>query len=632
METVRAMRHRLYNFLILGPEDSDQESSASTMQAIQSSIQSAVAEYESMLASYDNSIGIMQAKLSDVKSITTQLDEENILLKLRKSLEIVTEIRILEVAQSVQNLQNYSTVQEIPSLALSCIRHLSVINDGNHISSTEIYRYYSSVVEEVRARLLTAFLAFFEKQLNNSEEESLEGMDGVDVVEEGGWASFLHLARDWLLAYTLVSILPLASSSSSQSEIRVLDKYRDSLDELLVPLWGRYYFHLQLAQDSATSAQILWTFQYSLYFAKLLMNLCASMISSTGDHLRVIMDADYTLAANCHIIDKIIRFMRSHLAKILLACQTQAIASGDELAFSRIVVTLVEASLHFDVQTRTLETRNPSQILLTHVLLDSPVTLNIWLKADHSYFLDSISSPSFTDANYVYGFQYLEPNADSDDPDESAALSQGGNRCYRGVFHTLSLLVTAFERYQYLTPAAMDSFSFFVLEPLLLYGMALFLFRARSDVVLRSITEERRIDELMALVTSSGGANVVLPWQLSELDVSAHYYTTCLQSSLKGNALQIGKSGRLMQRWRALTPWIRSAAFAGLTPADLASRVFETFGGLSASFAGGNRGHNGGNSAITDEYVDYCILQISTLSKELRKQYETLIHSAIYRP
>lgn len=542
---------------------------------IKNSIISLEKEYHSIIETEVDLIQRLEAQATIVDGHITKLNESDILEKIQRSLELVVELRVLETAENITKLQNYQHVQVVPQIVSTCVKHITFINDSNG-QDTEIFKFCRAVTDEVRAKLQSQFLAQFEEHLQKEE-------DGQDLED---WVQFISISRDWLLAYCLVSTLPLASSSSSP--VKVLDRYRESLDELLVPLWGRFHFHLEHARDSQSRQQILWTFQYGIHFARLLMDLCASMHQS--GQLQVVAAADYSAAADAHIVDKVTRFMRAHIAQVLVRCADQQDQSG----FAQTLLLLVEAALEFDHQIA----RQHAELFLNAVFLDSATTATLWLQKDTEYFHTAMRA-SCSVYKLTYSFKF----------------ERGSQRCFHGVHSSTALLTAAAHRYKYMSPSNRDRFSFMILEPLLLCGMSLFLFRLRADPLLQSITEERRHDP-MTLDDATG-----LPAQLSELLDSSRYYRACMEVSLREVSFA---SGRMSGRWKTLVPWIKSAAYSNLQPRDLVDKIFDTFDDALANYTPFDR-----DAATSD--VAYALAQVDALSSEAEKMFRAVITSTIYR-
>ena len=176
-----------------------------------------------------------------------------------------SQVQILILSQKLSDLQNFSHVRCIPDLVQNLMNSLP----KNLQSSCKIYKNIITSVSVLKCTLLRSFHADFDAHL----ETNAESTDAKEM-----WSTFLGTARDWLLAYALVSLLPALISDSRNS---IIEKYTDALDEVLTPLWGRFHFHLSSARESKSFEQFVWTFSYAKSFLTLLIDLC-TQLTSTG--------------------------------------------------------------------------------------------------------------------------------------------------------------------------------------------------------------------------------------------------------------------------------------------------------------------------------------------------------------
>jgi hypothetical protein len=463
---------------------------------------------------------------------------------------------------------------------------LAGINDEG-IQDTEIIKYCQSVSNAVRSKLLSEFLQRF--------EQHLEKEDVSDAQSEEDWVAFIAVSKGWLLAYSLVAILPLASRNVSAT--RVLDRYRESLDEILMPLWGRFHFHLQHARESLSREQVLWTFQYAVQFVSLLANMLESMLSA--GKLKVVCDADYRSAGTSHIVDKVVRAMRAHIAVVLVNCG-QGSAKDD---FDATVLVLIESALELDRQLQLAAPNKGRELYLSNIFVEAPSSLQAWLRSDYEYFRQAMLGC----AGDAYAFKFHVHGAGFP------------SRCYFGVHRCLSLLTTALCRYQYLAPrSAKDKFSHYILEPLLLSGMGVLLFKLRHDPVLQSILEERSCDDLQIEARSG------LPKALGELLDSSAYFVEAMRNAVTPHSHS--SSDRIPHKWKMLQPWVKSAAYANLRPAAVVEKAFDSFEGCGATYTLPTAA-----TSTTCNDAEYAVVQMQALSMEIDRQFKELFASPVYR-
>ena len=186
----------------------------------------------------------------------------------------------------------------------------------------------------------------------------------------------------------------------------------------------------------------------------------------------------------------------------------------------------------------------------------------------------------------------------------SSANAGSLQSCYHGVYMSIVLLMAATQRYQYLPKGAVDKFANVVLEPLLLSGMGLLLYRIRHNPVLRSITEERY---------NEGSPNIVgvaeVPNELKELLDSGTYF----QQALRNLPARICYGfGRIQRKWKMLLPWIKSASFADIPTQNLVTKAFDAMGRdwETPVFE---------KLLLTD--VQYSIEQVAAMVNEIERQY-----------
>ena len=106
----------------------------------------------------------------------------------------------------------------------------------------------NEVVDSLKKYLLDKFHQITEEHLMDTERDK----NSVKKHSKTGqlWVEFFNSAKQWLLSYSTVCLLPLVILKKSIPLI--IEKYQESLDEALIPIWGRFYFHLQIAREAKT--------------------------------------------------------------------------------------------------------------------------------------------------------------------------------------------------------------------------------------------------------------------------------------------------------------------------------------------------------------------------------------------
>lgn len=263
-------------FLLGGPhnthEDCDTISSekvvasnhSKVLQRIEAHSNSLASEWQ-ILANAEIEIGSsFDSIIKDVEVFRKKVDDPELLKKIRQYSSLQSQIQLCTLAKYLHELKSFSDVRDIPDLVHNLMGSLP-----KHLqSSCKIHKNIILTVTSMKASLLKSFHADFNAHLESNE-------DSEDAKEM--WSNFLIVARDWLVAYALVSLLPILISDSRS---QILEKYTEALDEALTPLWGRFHFHLTSARESKSFEQFVWTFSYAKSFVSLLINLCTQLTAA----------------------------------------------------------------------------------------------------------------------------------------------------------------------------------------------------------------------------------------------------------------------------------------------------------------------------------------------------------------
>ena len=205
-----------------------------------------------------------ESVLQSVKTFRSKVDDPALLEKIRSYTSLQNQVQLLILAKNLSELRNFSHVRDIPDLVHNLMDSLP----NNLPSSCMIYNNVITTVKLLKSSLLQSFHKDFDEHLETNADSS----DAKEM-----WSTFLGIARDWLLAYALVSLIPSLLSDSRNS---ILEKYTEALDEVLTPLWGRFHFHLSSARESKSFEQFVWTFSYAKSFLTLLIDLSTQLTSA----------------------------------------------------------------------------------------------------------------------------------------------------------------------------------------------------------------------------------------------------------------------------------------------------------------------------------------------------------------
>ena len=111
------------------------------------------AEYETAVAVHRQLREQMAEKQRLIESLIQRLEAGHVMNKLQRATEIVTEIRVLQLARSLQELQSHTDVSAIPGIVSRCAADLAHFNEGKS-QETEIMKFCVTVAEGVRRQLL----------------------------------------------------------------------------------------------------------------------------------------------------------------------------------------------------------------------------------------------------------------------------------------------------------------------------------------------------------------------------------------------------------------------------------------------------------------------------------------------
>lgn len=248
-----------------GSTPSDGTVSMSALKEIGSYSQYLISESQTFLNEETTIAESFDAILTKVSAYRSQIDDPDLLVKIQHNSSIQSQIQLLTLAKALNDLQKFSNVRDIPQLVQNLMSTLP-----KHLqSSCKIHKNIITTVTNMKTYLLKKFHEDFNAHLESNEDSN----DAKQM-----WSDFLIVARDWLVAYALVSLLPILISDSRS---QILEKYTEALDEALTPLWGRFHFHLKSARESKSFEQFVWTFSYAKNFVSLLINL-STQLTSTG--------------------------------------------------------------------------------------------------------------------------------------------------------------------------------------------------------------------------------------------------------------------------------------------------------------------------------------------------------------
>eukprot|EP01038_Epipyxis_sp_PR26KG_P014194 gene14194-19047_t len=471
-------------------------------------------------------------------------------------LKLKLKIHHMNLYVIVMKLKETENIIDIPDMIFNMVQE---VPPNLLMKPSKIKQIVDLAIKEMKTRFLEHFHRLFEEHLSDSEKFSSEQQEGKVI-----WNSFLSNARDWLLAYTVIALLPSILSGSKNS---ILERYHEVMDEAFTPIWGRFHYHLSMAREAKSQEQILWTFSYTKSFVAMLCDL-SDQLTSSGQ-LKRLCAVDYRKVGLKMVIDKAIRFLRAHVAVILsdVSNTSSILASQASLIVEdSSCIQLVEEVLELDhVFAETLSsalsddnTHYSIGSTICSVIFDKKEVFIQWIESDFQH-CKAFLKENFQDYHHAFSLpsmcsQFSSENMSFSGVEQTEDNSKFQNsnwlrRCYVGVYSALTLFFQTTQRYQYLPEASQLLISEFILEPLLVSILSLFLYRIRSHAILFAVSEDniKNVYEF--------------PEDYKTFRCSVHYFQTSLSTIHNSKIISRFKASsmRLKKRWREIQSWMPRA-------------------------------------------------------------------------
>jgi len=478
------------------------------------------------------------------------LDTSDLFIKLRHYKRLTLKYELLKLSKAIAQLQRYQHVRDIPSLVFSIRGNDSLMV----LSRLRIYKLIKDTVKNIKSTLLTQFHKLFEEHLLDTQLGDSGSNDSSN--KSSLWMVFLTEARDWLLAYALVTLLPVVLT---ETDSMVLDAFKEALDEALTPIWGRFHYHLEIARQAKSSLQIVWTFNYCKSFVQMICDLSEQMTSS--GELKLLCNVDYANAGLQQVLQKAVKFMRAHIAITI----TEFSPLTQELCIQVVEETLEldhwfydQASLfpgYSRSNANSLDTICP-------VLYDSKETFHQWITVEHDHCKSRLRF-KLSKPEKIFSFRFAHPRS-SYRGSTMIIGSTGQYRCYSGVFDCIGLFFTMCHRYVHLPDPAQRILSVYILEPLLCSIIALLLYRIRSNrtlfkISLGSYTHNASTTDGSSIgVEAEAKHKVSYPQEFLEFIDSAQYVQACLSGVDDRVRCIKARSSTLFRTecWSTIQTWI----------------------------------------------------------------------------
>lgn len=638
---IRSLCNEIEAFLLFGPletstpeerlESSSHEDSASIDKDM---ILQSIHELEDKFQYFhmnqdeiDEKLTVLQEKINSTKALLTA--NSDFMTKYEKYVSLKYQIQLFTLAKLITHLDVCQNILEIPVLILNI--KLQCVDNYQHQfhERSKIKAFVLTVITRKKKSLLDKFYKYFEEQFqeeNNNlvgDSTTSSSSSSSSSSPSSSWELFLQRSRDWLLSYTLVSLLPsvlfvagptmaagTTTSSSSIVSKAILEQFQESLDVALTPLWGRFYYHLQISLESRSQKQILWTFYYAKTFIEMLMNLILQITTGKSDVLvQLFPHLNYISAARQQIVEKSMKFLRAHIASIFVLdvlpslqqntpnnntapsvqspvtttpppTPTDGEETGRLLLDNKFAMQIVEEvfeldhwllSFQFSSSSSHHANSVPNEHLvitsgITEVVYDSREVFHAWMLSERTLLLNKLSVSCLQEE---IAFS-LFPPANSSSASTSIEVSSNGNskqtaattdlHCYQSIYDCISLFILLKQRYALFPLQAQLILSELLLEPLLCFILGLLLYHIRNHKLLYSISVNsfinkypynQNMEELHAFINTVNyfESCFIVTGEEGSVPTHPHGQPNQPQRMMVGNSHRCRKKWTIVQNW-----------------------------------------------------------------------------------
>lgn len=494
--------------------DEDVENRLLRLQLIKSRAVDLKSRYQQHIEQNFDIVNDLQRKRKEVAEALDNLNKFGIAEKISKYYHHQNKIKLMTMGILLKRLES-AEVEHIPDIVLS----IQSAAPQTLLSGMHICTAIKQTAMAVRSTLLKQFLLSFEHHLN--EDSSSSWIDGDKRTSM--WTDFLKQTRSSLLAFALVNILP---SALIETKFAVLEAFKNSIDEAFTPLWGRFYHHLKQGRGNESTQQLFWTFSFARTFIQMLLSLCEH-VTSTAEMKRL-CDVDYRRASIDQIVEKSTKFLRAHLAEILVAHDNAA----DDFA-ARIVDETLELD-HWQHQFFP-------PLYLCGVLYEAKAWFHRFLWTEQRTIFEGIRE-SMVSSDVAYDDMFLPKGGSRSQWRDGAAVS-----CYVSVFRCLAAIHLARARYAYFPPQAQYILCEMILEPILCLGLGLLLYRIRSDPILFAISQGH---------AKKVGDDLLCCRQVESFGSCAEYFQSSLSKDDDSLPPLASSITRCKRRWAIVQSWM----------------------------------------------------------------------------
>ena len=498
---------------------------------------------------------IIQTRLVDtlkrIEILHTHLESENIFEKYNDLCLLEAEYKLTKLAGSLSALECYENISDIPQLVKELVQNAPKMLP----SESKIF----SMLNETSGIICTAISGQFNANFEALLVKCASVHDGKQL-----WADFLCDSSNQIVSYVLLNILPRILSNTGN----IGECFEESVDSILSPMWSRFYFHLSTAREEKTLSQLQWTFDYCKGFTDTMTTIFAEITSD--QYLRSLLNEARYNITNLAISEKIIRFMRAHVAEFM------EILSPFE---KNAILSIVESSIEVDEYIRMqCSDQIPSQYI-SEVICDYKSAFHIWVQEDQSYFLSRLYGSLQIHKNTAFAMRFKNSLYETYTSSASVSLPalsrSNGVNCFCSVYEVIWILVhICNRRYQFVPKPCQDIIMGEIIEPLMLSSIALLLFHIRTDNILKALSKG-------ALPGIDGGhyESKTFLDSISEVVQSISYLNLSLQSLELLSGMQCDNL-RFERRWRLMLPKLSASAMSDrmpvvLSPYDIVLNAFE---------------------------------------------------------
>jgi hypothetical protein len=523
-----------------------------------------MAQWEALLGQRNkNQTDLLALKETINDSIRCSRREE-IIAGIQQLSHKTVETKLAKIVAAFSELERCTTLEDISSCITALLRlRLPTVPRG-----LALKKYVLARSESMRSIQLGKFHDLFESHLKSTLQSNVS-----NAVAESLWVQFIANSRDILVSFMLISLVPFAMFESSDM---VVEKFQESLDSALTPMWGRFYFHLSVVRDIGSMSQLVWSFGYAKSFVGLLRNLFA--VFAEEALLGQILSFDYHHASGEQITDKAIKFMRAHVAMLV-----------SKLAFpvaEQTCAVLVEQILDLD---QSLLQNAPQYIenSVYAVIKDSSTLQLQWIHLETQFFMTLVREAFSSKEPFQVAYFGMPTDVETVGPSTST-------QCYYSLHEIVRLLATSTNRYQFLPKKTQMVLTSSILEPLILAAV--------GSMVL-----------LIKLRFSSSSTSSAV--HLTELIGSMTYFSSSM-STLPTDRIRCSAGGYL-NKWNQLHEWISRHEHLELQSltALLVSQCFEVTSDVEEM-----DGRDDPMSTLSVEAVGIGCAQMSALGSVMRKR------------